>query len=136
MTLIKTNREWEGGDNLAWLHQDDLEDIRDLLLGHKVEKIAHDHLQLDNGTVMKVVGHQGGCSCGAGDYDLTDLNGIDNVITAVSFNSDPAGEEFDGQGIYEVFVMAEHKKVRLLAVEGSDGNGYYGTGYTILVRKP
>ena len=131
--LIEQN--WSYQDGLESIESEETDKIRALLLGHKVNKIADDHLQLDDGTVFKIVGNSG-CICESGDYELTDLNEVDNIITAVTFNEDPAGEMYpNGEGIYEVFVVAEDKYIRLLAVEGTDGNGYYGTGYTILVRR-
>ena len=36
---------------------------------------------------------------------------------------------------YKIFVYAEDKRIKILQVDGSDGNGYYGTGYSILVKK-
>lgn len=127
----------------TWLRRDsdiveidhgDHDAIRALLLGRKVHKVADDHLLLDNGTVLRVVPNEGGCSCGAGDYYLTDLNDVDNVITNVEFVDEPDDDwEADG-GYYEIFVVAEDKHIRLMRVEGTDGNGYYGTGYRVLVR--
>lgn len=32
--------------------------------------------------------------------------------------------------------IIEDVKIKSLQVEGSDGNGYYGTGYTIYVKLP
>lgn len=122
----KTLTEYSGADHEA---------IRALLLGRKVEKIADDHLRLDDGTVMRIDGNEGCGGCGSGWYDLTDLNEVDNVITAVRFDDHPADDYDGGEGYYEIYVMAEHKLMRLMRVEGTDGNGYYGTGYRIWVRK-
>lgn len=108
--------------------------IRELLVGHSVAKVADDHLQLDDGTVLRVIPNQGGCACSAGDYDLTELNGTENIITAVELEDAPGPGE-SGHS-YRIFVVADSKRINLLTVDGDDGNGYYGTGYAILVRKP
>lgn len=141
--LIKENYAFRD-PFLTAIEHGEQEKIAALLEGHKIEKVADDHLMLDDGTLLKVVPNQGGCSCGAGDYDLTYLNGADNVITKVEFDYRPTGDD-DGYGwdnkpedvgYYRIFVLAEDKKINLLQVDGDDGNGYYGTGFSLLVRKP
>lgn len=108
--------------------------LAELLVGRRVTKVADDKLELDDGRVLEFRGHDGGCSCGAGDYDLAELNGVDNVITSVEFEDSPAGEEFEGEGHYKIFVFAGNQRVNLATFEGSDGNGYYGTGYSVTVH--
>jgi hypothetical protein len=110
--------------------------VKELLIGHKVTKVSDSTLQLDDGRLLEFIGHEGGCSCGAGDYDLTELNGVDNVITNVEFVDSPSGDDEDGEGHYKIFVFADNEKVNLATFEGTDGNGYYGTGYSIEVREP
>ena len=132
------------------LNQDQQEEITNLLLGHKVTKVDNEHLVLDNGTVIKAIGHDGGCACSAGVYDLSVLNGVDNVITRVDFDYHPAGdddpwdgpneakkcnpEQEDYSGHYRIFVFADAQKINLMQFDGWDGNGYYGTGFELLVR--
>lgn len=36
---------------------------------------------------------------------------------------------------YKIFVFCEDTRINLVDVSGSDGNGYYGTGYTITVKQ-
>lgn len=93
---------------------------------------AEGKLTLDDGRELFVVPNVGGCSCGAGDYALTGLERVDNIITRVDFEE----EEHDGYGeerTYRIFVLAGHEKINLLSVHGDDGNGYYGTGYELVV---
>lgn len=118
--------------------QDSHEAIRAVLLGRTVTKVAEDQLQLDDGTVLTLTGNDGGCACSAGCYDLTELNGCDNIITAVEFVNDPGGDDYEGdhEGVYEIFVFADNQKINLATFCGTDGNGYYGTGYSIHVQKP
>ena len=108
-----------------------------LLLGHAVSKVAADHLLLDDGTLLRLVGNDGGCACSAGCYDLTALNGVENIITAVEFEDEPDddGLSYDS-GVYRIFVFAGNERINLATFEGSDGNGYYGTGYHVMVRLP
>ena len=126
-----------GREDLEQIDNYEEDAIRELLLGHRVAKVADDHLRLDDGTLLKIVGNEGCGGCSSGWYELTDLNDCDNIVTAVEFaerSVDPDNEWSDA--VYEVFVLAEDQRINLFAVEGTDGNGYYGTGYRILVRRP
>jgi hypothetical protein len=140
---------WDRPADVRTLNQDNEQEIVDLLMGRKVTKVDDDHLLLDDGTVIKAIGHDGGCACSAGCYDLSVLNGVDNIITRVEFDYRPAGDgdypklgdhpddPTDGwTGYYRVFVYAENQQINLMQFDGSDGNGYYGTGFEILVRDP
>lgn len=113
------------------------DDIRALLLGHRIARVDEHTLRLDDGTVLELPDTDGGCACSAGCYDLKVLNGVDNVITSVEFLDDPTGDDYpeDAAGTYSIFVFAGDQRVNLATWEGSDGNGYYGTGYRIEVRR-
>lgn len=117
---------------------DETEDIADLLMGRKVVAVTHDSLSLDNGMVLRVLPNHGGCSCFAGDYDISALNKVDNVITKVEFDypkphshEDTWDDDWTTKQ-YRIFVFAEHKQL-LFEVDGEDGNGYYGTGFQLEV---
>ena len=115
-------------------NQDDMNEIRELLIGHKVTRISEDRLQLDDGRVLQFIGNDGGCACDAGCYPLTELNGVDNVITSVEFANNPGGDDtatYDGT--YQIFVYADNTRINLATFRGTDGNGYYGTGYVIQI---
>lgn len=137
--LITETYAWRDS-SLRTLSQDDAAEIEALLLGHAVEKVSEDHLRLDDGTLLRVIPNDGGCSCGAGDYDLTALNGCPNIITKVEVVDEDRGPDADGYAgedahAYRIFVFAEDQRINLVSIEGDDGNGYYGTGYSILVRE-
>lgn len=106
-------------------------ELKELLIGHSVKKINESTLELDNGLILEFMGNDG-CCCGAGEYDITELNGCDNVITNVEFVDDTINEDSWGdEHSYKIFVFAEDKKIKLMQCDGDDGNGYYGTGYHI-----
>jgi len=142
--------DWNRGreDGVRVLTQDDQAEISSLLMGHKVTKVDGEHLLLDSGVTIKAIGHDGGCACSAGCYDLSVLNGVDNIITRVEYDYQPAGgwvppektghpddPEDKWTGFYRVFVFAENQQINLMQFDGSDGNGYYGTGFELLVRE-
>lgn len=116
--------------------ENDHQEITELLMGRTIVKIDDHTLKLDNGIVLSLPDTDGGCACDAGCYDLTTLNGVDNVITKVEFNNSPYGDYESGEGVYQIFVFAGDSMVNLATWEGTDGNGYYGTGYSIHVKFP
>lgn len=110
-------------------------EITELLMYRKVIKIENGTLYLDNGVELEIVANSGCGGCSAGWYEVTELNGCDNAITNVEFVCEDINDpkSYDDTS-YKIFVYAEDKKIKLLQVDGSDGNGYYGTGYSIVVK--
>lgn len=104
-------------------------EIEELLLGHKVTADDYDKLILDNGVVLQICPNIGCYGCESGNYYLQHISSVNNAITSVEFV-----EEFEDDFYYEhyrIFVIADGMTTELLDVYGTDGNGYYGTGYTI-----
>jgi len=119
----------------SYINQDSHESIRELLLGRKVVKVVGNLAELDNGTTFEVMSNEGCGGCGAGWYDLDELNECDNIITAVEFRTE--GNDismWNEEYTYKVFVVAEDRRINLFAVTGDDGNGWYGTGYSLVVK--
>lgn len=153
-----TASDWNKDEDVRTLNHEDQEAITNLLVGRRVTKIDEDHILLDDGTLIKAIGADGGCGCNAGCYDLQVLNGVDNVITRVEFDYHPTGDdevawgsekalteaqkcehgpqEDEYAGHYRIFVFADNEKINLMQFDGTDGNGYYGTGFEILIRDP
>lgn len=113
------------------LKETDEGEIRALLLGRTVVKVDYDQLQLDDGTILTIEPNDTGCGgCENGWYELAELNDCpNNAIMAVDFELDHDGNGFDQ---FQLFVLAEDSRIKLLQVEGVD-NGYYGSGYWIRV---
>lgn len=125
-----------GWDVDKYLSEHDESELSALLVGHRVTKVADDHLLLDDGTVLKFEGNTGCGGCSSGWYELTELNNVDNIITAVEIEALPDNDYSRDDGVYRIFVFADNKRLNLATFEGTDGNGYYGTGFSILVRPP
>lgn len=109
-------------------------EIEELLLGHKVTADDYDKLILDNGVVLQINPNIGCYGCESGNYYLQHISSVNNAITNVEFV-----EEFEDDCYYKhyrIFVIADGVTTELLDVYGTDGNGYYGTGYTIDVYLP
>lgn len=109
-------------------------EIEELLIGHKITVDDYDKLVLDNGVVLQINPNIGCGGCESGNYYLEHIASVNNAITNVEFV-----EEFDDDCYhehYKIFVIADGMTTELLDVYGTDGNGYYGTGYTIDVYIP
>ena len=119
------------GNNYCYIPNKVNEDyIKELLIGHSIKKVDNNTLQLDNEIKLKFYGNEG-CCCGAGCYDITELNDCPNIITNVEFDIEDNEEVWNEELSYRIFVYAENKQIKLLQCDGDDGNGYYGTGYHI-----
>ena len=121
-----------------------VERLKELLVGRKVVDVrteGQDYdpvgvITLDDGKVLEVQGHDGGCGCNSGCYPLASLSATDNVILNVQLDESPAEDYSDeGDGWYRVFVYTENQEIMLASFEGTDGNGYYGTGWWLRVKE-
>ena len=97
--LIKNNWAYRGREDVVTLDQDDEKEIKELLLGHRVARIAVDHMELDDGTVIKIVPNEGCGGCTSGWYGLDQITEVDNIITHVECegadNANPNDDEWD-----------------------------------------
>ena len=95
-------------------------------------------LTLDDGTRLVVRGNDGGCSCSAGCYPLSHLAATPGLITKAEVVSDPVHDGMDGdeEGRYAIYVYSENRRINAAEFVGSDGNGYYGTGFQLIVLEP
>ena len=125
------------------LYECDEKEIEELLLGHKiVADENNDALILDNGVVLQINPNVGCYGCESGNYYLQHITSVNNAITNVKFvndyevNDDDYYDEEDYYQHYRIFVIADGVTTELLDVYGTDGNGYYGTGYKIDVYIP
>lgn len=142
-------------------HMPSEERLRSLLIGRRIVRAEvvdesperwtagpTGYLTLDDGTVLKVWGNDGGCACTAGCYPLAVLATCDNAITNVVVEEHATGDgvacrtcgEYycwkhgDEDGYYRIFVFAVDERLVVASFEGSDGNGYYGTGWWLSVQ--
>lgn len=118
------------------LYYDNEKGIKNLLLYRKILRVDKDTLYLDNGVELQVLPNEGCCGCGNGWYGIEELNGCDNAITNVEFECDRINpdDNWSKEYSYKIFVYAEDTKIKIVQVDGDDGNGYYGTGYSIRVK--
>lgn len=109
------------------------EKIKELLLYRKIVKAENNTLLLDNGVELEICANEGCGGCSAGWYEVVELNTCENAITNVEFVEDNNTKYEDDETSYKIFVLAADERTKILQVDGDDGNGYYGTGYTVNV---
>lgn len=139
MSLIDTySRYQRPGNGITVVEWNEDEALNELFVGRSVTKVNEDHLLLDDGTMLRLVANEGCGGCASGYYELAGLNGVDNVITSVRVEEDTFDNDagYYSDSTYRLFVFADNEKVNLATFTGTDGNGYYGTGFWILVRRP
>jgi hypothetical protein len=119
----------------------DTKEITDTFMGRTIVSVANDTMTLDNGAVLTVIPNYGCGGCPSGEYSLDALNHVENVITSVKLDDTYVKtEDYSEKRIYSIFVYTggsknkKGKKNILLQVSGDDGNGYYGSGYEIIVK--
>lgn len=115
------------------LNEYDENEIKEWLFARKIIKVENNILFLDNGIELKVIANEGCGGCNAGWYAITELNGCDNAITNVELVCDDDTKDKCDSTSYKIFVFTEDKRIKVLQVDGDDGNGFYGTGYSIIV---
>lgn len=124
------------------LDQDSESAIQELLVGRRIinayiDKQRNGIFVLDNGILIVAEGNEGCWGCSSGWYEVAKVSTCDNIITNVRLHNEPDEEAFDDTaGIYEIYVVADNAEINILKFTGSDGNGWYGTGYTLRVTIP
>lgn len=119
-----------------YIDGEDLEEIKKLLLYKKIVDVAITgdqcgNMILDDGTVLRIVANEGCGGCGNGWYFLEELNKCDNAITDV----DLVYDQRNYREVIQIFVLAEDKRIKIIDVDGDEGNGYYGRGFRVYVEK-
>lgn len=132
-------------NNMTILNQDSTpEEYAALLKGRYVTDItvssdeASAAITLDNGTTLELIGSWG-CSCGNGATYIREVfqqgNRTARIMNArvETTQNDERYYETD----YTIFIMIDGNpsQLPLATMQGYDENGYYGTGFTLTVRR-
>jgi hypothetical protein len=133
-------------------NENDVDVLRQALIGRSITSVqfggdlpttdkyvtTEGKVTLDDGTELLLGGNDGGCSCGAGDYDLVRLNDmpINGIMNVEVVDETDGSDRYEPDRTYRIFVLAQDQRFELAAFEGNDGNGYYGTGFWFTVVKP
>lgn len=115
--------------------------LTNTLLGRRIveaEMLADSNdgrIILDDGTILLVRPNEGCGGCSSGWYGIEKLATVDNIITSVRYETSEASE-YEAPESFSIYVVASAHEVGILTVEGDEGNGYYGAGYTITATLP
>ena len=114
-------------------------DIAHHLVGRTIVSVSDSEgegtLTLDDGTTLTIIPNQGCGGCINGWYHLERLEGVENVITSVEMVTRTQPYDYGYEDVYELFVFTEAGKHHLATIQGDEGNGYYGYGFTVTVAK-
>ena len=105
-----------------------------LLRGRYVTSIDNDVITLDNGTELRIWGNDGCMSCSNGSYWLEQVFKRGNSKARImSAYVDCDEDDGNPSTVYTIFGMVDGNPphLPLATVRGDDGNGYYGTGFTL-----
>lgn len=105
-----------------------------LLRGRYVTSIDDGTITLDDGTELYIHGNDGCGGCESGWYWLEQVykqgSRRARIMSAyVGYDED----DKDAPSVYTIFVMVDGNPgfLPLATIRGDDGNGYYGTGFTL-----
>lgn len=135
---MRNARSWEKGKYDYVLDETDEKEIARLLIGRSVVEADSElgYMVLDDGTRLRVVGNKGCGGCCSGWYEVKGIAEVRNAITSVDTDVRIVPDTYGEDKVYRIYVVADGIRTELLNVSGSDGNGYYGTGYEIYVTLP
>lgn len=114
-----------------------------LLRGRYVTSIEGSIITLDDGTELHIYGNEGCGGCSSGWYWLEETfkqgTRKARIMSAyVAYDEDDTDEE--APSVYTIFVMVDGNPTQLplATVRGDNGNGHYGTGFTLTatIQKP
>lgn len=112
--------------------------FNELLVGKSIVSVDQDAatLTLSDGAVLTIVPNLGEGYDG-GDFFLDQITAVENAITAVEAVTDHDGSVQDRADIYRINVYTAGIPAlqELISVSGDIGNGYYGSGFCVLILR-
>lgn len=121
------------------ISHDDSESIKELLVGKSIVSVHENLMTLNDGTVIKVKPNDGCWGCPSGNFSFSEgITLVENVITDAKVTHKRSGKD---EEIFSLFVYTgelknknkKNPKTALFKINGSAGNGWYGTGFTLEV---
>ncbi len=108
-----------------------------LLRGRYVTSIDDGTITLDDGTELYIHGNEGCGGCSSGWYWLEETfkqgTRKARIMSAYVAYGEDRTEDEPARSVYTIFVMVDGNphQLPLATIRGDDGNGYYGTGFTL-----
>ncbi|WP_198553693.1 hypothetical protein [Microbacterium hominis] len=145
LTPVLPEAERLAGLEADAIYYDDVTSIAEAIVGHAIvgaERVQGGSgevsiLTLDDATELHVFANEGCPECPAGEFGIDAIAAFPNVITRVEVVDDRA-DRFgdDAMARLELNVYAQGASATVVEASGSEGNGYYGRGFTIVVVHP
>lgn len=115
-------------------------ELNELLVGKSISSVDKDAgiLKLSDGTVLTIVPNHGEGYQGEGDFFIHKLCSVEGMIVAVEVSTGHDSTLPPGlTEVYELSVYAAGNTARqlLVSVIGDSGEGYDGSGFTVLVSR-
>lgn len=115
-----------------------------LLRGRYVTSVEGSIITLDDGTELHIYGNEGCGGCSSGWYWLEETfkqgTRKARIMSAYVAYGEDRTEDEPARSVYTIFVMVDGNphQLPLATIRGDDGNGYYGTGFTLTatIQKP
>lgn len=115
-----------------------------LLRGRYVTSVEGSIIALDDGTELHIYGNEGCGGCSSGWYWLEETfkqgTRKARIMSAYVAYGEDRTEDEPARSVYTIFVMVDGNphQLPLATIRGDDGNGYYGTGFTLTatIQKP
>lgn len=127
-----------GIDSHSYQVTDPTAELNELLVGKSIVSIDQNAatLTLSDGAVLTIVPNLGEGYDG-GDFFLDRISTVENAIVAVEAVTDYDGSVQDRADIYRinVYTAGVPNSQEIVSVSGDIGNGYYGSGFSILVSR-
>lgn len=104
----------------------------DFLIGKSIKKVKRNTLICDDGTIIKIETNEGCGGCGNGWSSLDDLEILEhnnNIITDVKCDYHDSEE-------FTLFIYYEDGFINKLEGDDGYGNGYYGGGFHVTIKRP
>ena len=132
------HKKFEGYDYQGYLSECNEDKAKELLIGRKIVEVKNGNsFILDNGMMLYVEPNNGCGGCSSGNYWIENIAKVNNAITNVWLDVEYSKNDYtDADTHYKIYVIADGIQTEILDVYGTDGNGYYGTGYEINVYVP
>lgn len=128
----------------------DGEELADKLIGKKIIKVEECRcedtyskadgyrLYCEDGTILEVAKNEGcgGCDNGWSEIDLLELNNNKSIITNAKYEdgNDDEFYKYDSDA-FTIFIYYEDGKINKISGTEGWGNGYYGGGFYLKVKK-
>lgn len=126
-TILRHN-----GENTFYDYTFDEDEVKKLIIGHKITKADDKSLTLDDGNVLTLIDTNGSSDGAWFEGAVKDIDLNDNIITDVKTHEVMGAEEIN----YDLNILTRSKKIAGINIKGNPGNGYYLSSIDMRISIP